>query len=93
MPVKTALLLADMGSGDHMGDWGAGWWILMVVMMLAFWGLVIVGVVWLVRSRGGSPRQSPDQSALEVLDRRLAAGEITPEDYRESRDLLGGEKD
>ncbi|MBS1895363.1 MAG: SHOCT domain-containing protein [Actinobacteria bacterium] len=75
-----------MGWGSHMGDWGAGWWILMTLLMVAFWGLVIVGIVWLVRSaavghRGGG-------TAIEVLDHRLAGGEISPEEYRRSRDTL-----
>jgi putative membrane protein len=72
----------------HMGDWGAGWWILMALMMVAFWGLAIAGVVWLVRTlaseRHGHDRESP----LEVLDHRLASGEITPEEYRERRATL-----
>jgi len=69
-----------------------GWWVVMAIGMVIFWGLVIVGVVWLVREltgRGGNGlklRQDP----LELLDRRLAEGTISPEDYRERREILGG---
>jgi hypothetical protein len=48
--IATALLIAVSGFDNHMGDWSAGWWILMAFMMVAFWGLVIVGVVWLIRA-------------------------------------------
>jgi len=68
-----------------------GWWILMTVGMALFWGLVILGLVWLVRElagRGG--RLSRDPETLELLDRRLADGTISPEDYRERRAILTG---
>jgi uncharacterized membrane protein len=82
------ILLADSTWEHHMGDWGAGWWVVMVLMMVLFWALVIVGAVWLARSftsgqRGGNPR---DPS--EVLDHRLASGEISANEYRERRELL-----
>ncbi len=76
-------LLADTDFG-HMGNWGAGWWILMTIGMVAFWGLVILGIVWVVRElAGGRGHARASESALDILDRRLAAGEITPEEYRE----------
>lgn len=84
-------LLADMGWGNHMGDWGAGWWILMAVLMVAFWGLVIVGIVWLLRSLWG-PQGQRAKSPREVLDHRLASGEISPQEYRQRRELLGAGK-
>jgi hypothetical protein len=47
--IAIALRIADSGFDSHMGDWGAGWWVLMALMMVAFWGLVIVGIAWLMR--------------------------------------------
>lgn len=82
-------LMADMG--DHMGDWGAGWWVLMTIGMVVFWGLVILGVVWLVRSTGSAQHHERGLSAIDVLDRRLAQGEISPEEYRDRRAALKGE--
>lgn len=82
-----ALVLAD----DHHMDWGSGWWVVMVVGMAIFWGLVILAAVWLVRElagRGGRLGRKPD--ALELLDQRLADGTISPEDYRERRKILEG---
>jgi putative membrane protein len=87
--IGLALVLAD--EGDHHMDWGEGWWIVMVVGMVLFWGLVILGAVWLVRQlagRGGRLGGKPD--ALELLDQRLADGTISPEDYRERREILEG---
>lgn len=81
------LFLADSG---HMDDWGAGWWVLMALMMVVFWGLVIVGIVWLVRMLIGEHRDHGGTSATELLDRRLASGEISPEEYRERRSILQG---
>jgi putative membrane protein len=75
-------------------DWhhdGPGWWIVFVPL---FWILVIVGIVFLLRSRGpwGSPRAAAHrETALEVLERRYAQGEIDVEEYRERRAVLGGD--
>ncbi len=67
----------------YMHDFGWGWWLLMTVGMIAFWGLVIYGIVWLVR--GGQnpqrPEQPPEQSPKEILQRRLAEGEISIDEY------------
>lgn len=59
--------------------------------MLAFWGAVIVGIVLVVRtltgSGGGSTGPQQD-SALDILKRRYAAGELTQEQYDEMRRVL-----
>ena len=84
-------VLADTNFG-HMGNWGAGWWILMMIGMVVFWGLVILGIVWVVRELSGRHHASGSTGGgpLEILDRRLAAGEISPEDYQERRRILTG---
>jgi len=46
-------------------------------------------VVWAVRAVG-VPRPGSSISALEVLKRRLAAGEITQDEYEKTRRLLEG---
>lgn len=64
--------------------WGAGG-IVMMLMMLIFWGLVIAGLVlgirWLVRF---GPRSASD-SALEILRQRYARGEINREEFEAKR--------
>ena len=59
--------------------------------MLAFWGALIVGVVLLVRWAGGTahaPGGDAKDSALEILKRRFAAGEITREQFEQTRQVL-----
>lgn len=67
------------------GIWGLG----MVFMMLAFWALVIAGMVlgirWLVR-QGRPPERD---RALEILRERYARGEIGKEEFEsKKRDLF-----
>lgn len=58
------------------------------VMMLLFWGAFIALAIWVVRAL--VHRSSPPDSALDILRRRLAAGEITPDEYEKTRRILGG---
>lgn len=76
-----------------MMGWGFGWMWFMPVLMMVFWGFVIWAVVALIQgiSRGGSAGAgaSREGSALEILKRRYARGEISKEEYEEKkRDLL-----
>jgi putative membrane protein len=77
-----------MGSG-MMGGYG-GWWF-MPIIMIVFWGLVIWGIVALVRgvSAGSTGPSAPADSALEILKRRYARGEINKQEYEErKKDLV-----
>lgn len=65
-----------------------GWsWLWMAGMMILFWGGVIVLGVWVVRGLGG-PRHNVD-GAMDILRRRLAAGEISSEDFEKTKKALG----
>ena len=66
---------------DNDGGWdmGNGWWIVMVVMMVIFWGGVIAVAVWGIRQITGD--QSRHRSALDIARERLARGEITKEEF------------
>jgi putative membrane protein len=79
----------------YMHSIGWGWWLLMSIGMVAFWGLVICGVVALVRGGGWGPRQQPPDTdqPLDILQRRLARGEISTEQYEELRDTLIGRRE
>jgi putative membrane protein len=77
----------------HMNDVGWGWWLLMSVGMVAFWGLLIYGIVLLVRSAGSqlSPApQLPDppEQPQQMLKRRLAAGDIDLAEYERLSNVL-----
>lgn len=76
---------------DGMG-YGLGWggWVLMIVVIVAFWGLVVAGVLALFRSMRTDHTVSfdPDARAREILDERFARGEIDAEEYRFRGDEL-----
>ena len=68
----------------------------MMVVMVLFWGAIIFGVVWLIRgvARGGPPpgeRLARRESAVEILERRFAEGEISEDDYRARREVLANQ--
>ena len=99
--IIVALLIVVSMVGGFLGWQGSGmmggfgWGGLMgigAVVMIVFWGLVIWGIILLVRGLasgtgwGESPRQD---SALEILKRRYARGEINKEDFEaKKKDLL-----
>jgi putative membrane protein len=74
-----------MGPG-MMGGYGWGW---LPLLMIVFWGLVIWGIVAAVRSASNRKGSDTSTTALEVLKRRYALGEIKKKEYEEKkRDLL-----
>ena len=88
-------LVFGLISGWQYGGWGMmggfGWMWLMPVLWIVFLGFIIWAIVaWVRRSgeSGGSGSSHPD-SALEVLKRRYARGEINKEEYEEKKkDLI-----
>ena len=78
-------------NGMNWGAMGGGGWVVMTVLMLAFWALVVGGVVALFRSglRTDSGSGAGDEpSAENLLDQRFARGEIDTEDYHARRAVL-----
>lgn len=71
----------------HTG-WSAGDWVLMSAAMLIFWGLVVGGVIWAVRSSRTPADHAQTRSARDLLDDRFARGELTEDEYQRSRKLL-----
>lgn len=78
-----------------MMDWnwgfGAGAAIIGMLLMAAFWVAVIVGIVFLVRWIAGQSGSRPQQgeTALDILKKRYARGEITKAEFEErKKDLL-----
>jgi putative membrane protein len=66
-----------------------GW--LGMAMMLLFWIGVILLAIVLARALFPNERRSSQQVALEILQRRYAAGEISAEEYEQARRALGEE--
>lgn len=77
-----------MGWYGH-GGFGTSW-----MLMGAVWLLVLLALGWLVirlvSGRHTEPvdPNGPTRSALELLDRRFALGEIDADTYRAQRELL-----
>ena len=82
--------------------WGGGWhwwdWLVGVVVMVAFWA-VIVWALWIVARGLLGPRESDRHeadrgpaSAMRILDERLARGEIGLEEYQSLRRVLQGDR-
>ena len=67
---------------------GGGWdWLWMGGGGVLFVGAVILLAIWAIRGFSG-PKQSGD-SAMDTLRKRLAAGEISPEDFDKTKKALG----
>jgi len=74
------------GYGGHWPFWEVG---LMWIGMVAFWVLIgwaIYAVVKSMSAGESAPRTA--KSAREILDERLARGDIDAEEYGRLRDLL-----
>lgn len=75
----------------HMTGLGWGGWIIGGLMMLLFWGGLIALAVYTVRAltstnRGVKTGQFPaEESALDILKRRYAQGEIDKTEYEAIR--------
>ncbi|WP_026212535.1 hypothetical protein [Longispora albida] len=66
---------------------GMGW---MLVMSLLWAGLLAAAVWTVVRLAGpGTPGRRREETPAEILDRRLAAGEIDPQSYDDIRTRIG----
>ena len=66
----------------HDGDWPLG--------MILFWGLLIAGTVFLIRWFIGETVIKREDSALEILKKRYARGEINKQEFDErKKDLMG----
>jgi putative membrane protein len=85
-----------MMPGGGMMGWGYGAYGMGIVgwlFMLLFWGLIIVGLILVVRwlwdhGRSGTGAGTGD-APLDILKRRYARGEITKEEFdRMKQDLV-----
>jgi putative membrane protein len=84
----------DWGHGPGMMGWGSGMGWFGGIIMVIFWIAVIVGIVLLIRwliisTRTTSHGMSSGESALEILKRRYARGEIDKQEFEEKKkDLI-----
>ena len=63
--------------------------------MVFFWGLIIFGVVYLVKIilGGGSTEEKKNESAQEILEKRFARGEISKEEFEKAMEVLNRNKE
>jgi len=77
----------------HDWGWGSGWMWLMPLFGIAWFALMIVVIVLLVRWLGGGNggRSTPARTARNILDERYARGDTDREEYLQRRnDIAGG---
>jgi putative membrane protein len=73
--------------------WGwHGWswwgWLVMSLSMVAFWGLIIWGIVALFRGSGWSWPRNDRPDPEQILAERFAKGEIDEEEYQRRLEVL-----
>jgi putative membrane protein len=91
----------NMGRAGTGHMWGGGMGmlgpLLGLLFFLGFLALLVVATIWLVRrtrrasvgvSAGGEITPGGTTPALDLIQNRLAAGEISIEEYRQLRDEL-----
>ena len=66
----------------------SGWWVVMPLAMVLFWGAVVWLVVTFVRGLSARPSGEGAQRPDEILARRYARGEIDKDEYRRRLDTL-----
>ncbi len=72
----------QFGMMDGNGIMGGGYWILGLI----FWILVIIGLVLLIKYLWeGSGAKRGEESALEILKKKYAMGEISKEEFEEKK--------
>jgi putative membrane protein len=98
--LSSIIFPATVSAQERTWEWHGGmypmWWMWsawglgMMLMMLVFWGLVVVGLIvgirWLMRGQ----RPFPADRALDILRERYARGEIGKEEFEAKLKDLGG---
>ncbi len=77
------------------GHMSTGGWIISILWTLIIFALIAGAIAWLVAELSGrnanGANTTSEGSAREILDRRLAKGELTVEQHHELRDAIGDE--
>ena len=76
--------------GDFGMGLGGGW-----IFMILFWGLIILGVVYLIKMLlgSGSIEERKTESAQKVLEKRFAKGELSKDEFENAIEVLKRNKE
>jgi putative membrane protein len=84
------MVVGEWGGWNVHSIWGLSgpWHLGIMLLMLAFWGVVIAGVVLSIRWLGRQGKPSQPDPALETLRQRYARGDISKDEFdAKKRDL------
>lgn len=70
--------------GDYGWGMGVGGWLLMALI----WIVVILGIVFLIKLTTGTRNKIEKETALGILEKRYARGEISKEEFEQIRNDL-----
>lgn len=60
------------------------------IFMILFWGLIIWGIVYLVRNASSQSNSTTSRKdAMEILKERYAKGEIDKKEFEEKKKAIG----
>ena len=81
-------MMGGFGMGYGMGGFG-------FIIMIAFWILIVVGIVYTIRWLAASTnavKSNPagGETPLDILKKRYALGEIDKVEFEEKQKVLGG---
>jgi len=69
--------------GDYNWGWGMGFgWLFMIV----FWVMVLFGIAYVIKRITGGAKE--EETALDILKKRYAKGELTKDEYDRMKDDL-----
>ncbi len=90
MTDKTYSYKKARGMMKMMGSWPFSWFGMGLgfIFMILFWGLIIWLIIWIV-TRYTKPQTGKTESAMEILKKRFAKGEITKRQYEDMKKEIG----
>ncbi len=93
LPAGAQTTIGQPEYWHHGWDWGWGHMIFGSLMMVVFWGGIIIAIVLVARSFGrgtshGATHPASRNRALDILKDRFARGEIDKEEFEGRKRLL-----
>jgi putative membrane protein len=77
-------MLLNIGGMMNYG-FGSGGMILGSIFMILFWAAVILLIIWLYKQTTGGETTAKGESALDILKKRYAKGELSKEEFEKMK--------